>query len=104
MAHRLTITYKREPNQKPEEIGALLLDDAHMLTAEPAHQGAAEYLGELAEEINAWGCLHVNEAPPQAKPFESWARVIERGSAEFPKVLADILTRDYGFAVTITEA
>ncbi|GAB5390404.1 MAG: hypothetical protein Alpg2KO_33720 [Alphaproteobacteria bacterium] len=103
MALKIALKYTRDGSDTAEDIGALLLDDAHMLTAEPAHPGAADYLRDLAEEINAWGCLHVNEAPPQAKPFESWARVIERGTDEFPKVLQDLLKRDYGFEVVSTE-
>ena len=97
--HAISLRYLPEEAQRAVYIGRLVVDDKHMVAAEPANAELGPYMKELADEINAMNVLHVDDMPPDAKPFESWSRIVKRGDRDFVAALTTMLTERYGFEV-----
>jgi len=94
---RLRLSYAEQPGQPEKALGVLVVDEAHMVRALPAEPRFAAPLKEIESEINRMRQLHVEAPPPEpSERFESWARIVERGSDEFVPALKEVLGRAFG--------
>jgi hypothetical protein len=93
------ISYRPDGQENPIHLGKLVLGADHMVKARAASPDFSEALKELEGEINDMPVLHVDDVPPNASPLESWVRIVERGTAEFPSALKTLLHERYDLIV-----